>query len=120
MTKTALRIAEIDPITDPPAYHFLAKRAAEISEVLKAAELVKDKRGGFGFVTSLKRRTPAEWDRAVWEACVKFGPDAVRVAGRCLKKRGQLWFLPKSRQPTQPEHVRRRPHLAYSNPGVFE
>lgn len=97
MTKTAIRIADTNPITDPPAYIFLAKRANEISEVLGAAEHVKDKRGGFGFMASLRRRAPVEWDRAVWEACTKFGPDAVRVAGRCLKKRGLLWFLPKAK-----------------------
>lgn len=97
MGKFADRIVEVEPIAEPPAYNFLHKRAGEISDLLKEADSVKDKLGGIGLICSLQRRAPAEWDQSVWEACLKFGVDEVRVAGRCLKKRGFLWFLPKAK-----------------------
>lgn len=97
MSKTSIRLADVEPIADPPAYLYLQKHAGEIADLLTKAEMVTGKPGSVGLLTSLQRRTPAEWDRVVWQACVKFGPDAVRVAGRCLKKRGYLWFLPKAK-----------------------
>jgi hypothetical protein len=98
MSKIANLIKDVAPLADPPAYLFLLKKADEINGQLSNAAALKSKRGGIGLYASLERHAPDVWDEAVWHACSMFGPDAVRVAGRCLKKRGLLGFLPKVRQ----------------------
>jgi len=105
MGKIADQIKDVAPLTDPPAYSFLLKQADEISGQLMRAGALKSKSGGFGLCASLERQATVVWDEAVWLACSMFGPDAVRVAGRCLKKRGFLGFLPKTRQRNQFEVV---------------
>ena len=98
MSTLADRIKEVAPLAEPPAYRFLLKTVGEIADQLNAAADIRSKRSGFGLCASVQRHAPVVWDAAVWKACTKFGPDAVRVAGFCLKKRGLLSFLPKSRQ----------------------
>lgn len=95
MGKIADRIKDISPLTDPPVYNFLMKQAEVITKLLAEGEAIASEAGGKGLLASLQRRALTEWDRAVWRACRKFGVDEVRVAGRCLRKRGLLAFLPK-------------------------
>lgn len=93
MSKLTDRIAEVGPLTDPPAYAFLFPQAEAISKMLKAAKSVASKQGGQRLYGSIERRSLVEWDAAIWTACAKYGPDEVRVATRCLKKRNRLEFL---------------------------
>lgn len=99
MGKIARRIPDTAPITETPAYKYLLAHATAITNLIKKTEEVASKPGGQGLMTSIQRRVPVEWDRAVWKACKRFGPEEVRVAGRCLRKRSLLEFLPATDAP---------------------